>query len=177
MRNALRPLSGALLIVALSLGAASAKADGAYVTGSITAPDYRNGVNGVGSGSGRAGVSLGAGYDFNSNFGLEGGYFSLGRGRDANGTVNAHGAYLDAIGRLELVPKVSLYGTVGAAQGHFSTTNGNDSSPALKLGGGLQYDLTPTIAVRLGYQQYRFSNAFDSQPRVGEAVLGLKVGF
>ena len=42
---------------------------------------------------------------------------------------------------------------------------------------GVQYDLTRTTALRLGYDRYRFADAFDAKPDVGETSFGVKVSF
>jgi OOP family OmpA-OmpF porin len=70
-----------------------------------------------------------------------------------------------------------VLGRAGVAEGRFTTTNGDDSSPALKLGAGLQYDITDRVAVRAEYEHYHFTDAFDAKPKVGEYSLGVKVGF
>lgn len=58
--------------------------------------------------------------------------------------------YGDGDGSNAFAPKWSLLGSLGIAEGHLTTTAGNDASPALKFGVGVQYDLTKTTALRLG---------------------------
>jgi OOP family OmpA-OmpF porin len=165
----------AVAVLAASLGAAHA--EGLYIGGGLGTPDYKSSINGVtGSGSG-VGGNLYGGYELSPNFAIEGGLFDLGHIDDATGNVNLRGVYVDALGRYEFAPKWSLLGSVGLAHGRFSTTGGNDSSPALKLGAASQYDLTKQVALRAEYDHYRFSDAFDSKPTVGEFTFGVKVGF
>lgn len=166
-------LAAALLVA----GIGAARAEGLYVGGGLGAPDYKSSINGIsGDGSGVGGKLYG-GYELTPNFAVEGGLFDLGHIDDASGKVNLRGGYVDAVGRYEFAPKWSVIGSVGVADGRFSTTQGDDSSPALKLGAGLQYDLTRTVALRAGYDHYRFSDAFDGKPKVGEYAFGVKVGF
>lgn len=170
-----------LVALALLAGAvAGAHAEGLYVGGALSAPNYTDSINGVGGGSGGSGpgLKLYGGYQLTPNFALEGSYFNLGRSHDNNGgEAKAQGLSLDGVGSYEFAPKWSVLGSVGLAEARLETSAGNGSSPALKLGVGLQYDLTKTTSLRLGYDQYRFTNAFDGKPNVGQTVFGVKVGF
>jgi OmpA-OmpF porin, OOP family len=162
-------------VLAACLGAAHA--EGLYVGGSLGTPDYKSSVNGIsGNGSGVGGKVYG-GYDLTPNFAIEAGLFDPGHIDDAAGKVKLYGAYVDGVGHYGFAPQWSVLGSVGVAQGRFTTTRGDDSSPALKLGAGLQYDLSSHVALRAEYEHYRFSNAFDAKPDVGEFSLGVKVGF
>jgi len=171
-------LNKSVLATAIVLGGiGAAHAEGLYVGGSLGSPDYKSSVNGVtGDGSGVGGKVFG-GYQITPNFAVEGGAFDLGHIDDETGKVNLRGAYADAVGSYEFAPKWSVLGRAGVAEGRFTTTNGDDTSPALKLGAGLQYDITNTVAVRAEYEHYHFSDAFDAKPKVGEYSLGVKVGF
>lgn len=169
-----------LLTVALVAGASvGAQAEGLYVGGALGAPNYSNSVNGVGGGGGGSGpgLKLYGGYQLTPNFAVEGGYFNLGRSPDVNGTAKAQGLYVDGVASVEIAPKWSLFGSAGVAEGRLRTTAGNDSSPALKLGLGVQYDLTKTTSLRVSYDRYHFTNAFDAKPNIGQTLLGVKVGF
>jgi OOP family OmpA-OmpF porin len=162
---------------ALAASAGAAHAEGLYVGGALGTPHYQDSINGVsGSGSGLGGKIYG-GYGLSPNFAIEGGLFDLGHIDDGTGRVDLRGAYVDALGRYELAPKWSVLGSVGLADGRFSTPAGNDWSPALKLGAGLQYELSKQVALRAEYEQYRFTNAFDAKPKVGEFTVGVNVGF
>ena len=145
--------------------------------GSLGTPDYKSSVNGIGGNGSGVGGKLYGGYQLTPNFAVEGGFVDLGHIDDANGKVNVRGAYVDGVGSYEFAPKWCVLGSVGLAQARFTTTSGNDSSPALKLGAGLQYDLTKTVALRAEYERYHFSDAFDAKPKIGEFTFGLKVGF
>jgi len=171
-------LNKPVLAVAIVLGAVgAAHAEGLYVGGNLGLPDYKSSVNGVsGDGSGVGGKVFG-GYQITPNVAVEGGVFDLGHIDDESGKVNLRGAYADAVGSYEFAPKWSVLGRAGLAEGRFTTSSGDDNSPALKLGAGLQYDITNTVAVRAEYEHYHFSDAFDAKPKVGEYSLGVKLGF
>ncbi len=168
-----RALAAAVLLAAFG----AARAEGLYVGGSLGSPDYRSSVNGVsGNGSGVGGKAF-AGYQITPNVAVEGGLFDLGHIDDSSGKVNLRGAYADAVGSYEFAPKWSVLGRAGLAEGRFTTTGGNDNSPALKLGAGLQYDLSRQVALRAEYEHYHFTDAFDSKANVGEYSFGVKFGF
>lgn len=170
-------LKTGLVAAVLTTGLAAAHAEGLYVGGALGSPNYRTSVNGVeGDGSGVSGKVFG-GYGLTPHFAVEAGYANLGHIDDATGKVDLRGVYVDGVGHVEVAPKWSLFGSVGVAEGRFETSNGHDSSPALKLGAGVQYDLTEHVALRAGYDHYAFTDAFDAKPRVGEYALGVKVGF
>jgi len=158
-------------------GIGAAQAEGLYVGGNLGTPDYHSTINGVGGDGSGAGLKLYGGYQLTPNFAVEGGYFDLGHIDDGSGRVKARGVYADAVGSFEIAPKWSLLGSAGLAEGRFTTTAGNDSSPALKLGAGVQYDLSKQFALRAQYDRYRFINAFDEKPNIGELSVGLKVNF
>ena len=168
----------AFIAVALVAGGiASAHAAGPYVGGNLGSPDYKSSINGIsGNGSG-AGLKLYGGYQLVPNFAIEGGFFDLGHIDDANGRVKTRGVYVDGVGSYEFAPKWSVLGSAGLAEGHFTTTLGDDNSPALKLGAGVQYDLTRQVALRAQYDHYHFTDAFDAKPNIGEFSFGVKVGF
>jgi OmpA-OmpF porin, OOP family len=166
-----------LAVFLMAAGIGAARAEGAYVGASLGTPDYKSSINGVtGDGSGVGGKAFG-GYQLTPNFALEGGFVDLGHIDDGSGRVKVRGAYLDGVGSYEFAPKWSVLGRAGLVQARFKSTNGNDSSPGLKLGAGLQYGLTSQVALRAEYEHYRFSDAFDAKPKVGEFTLGVRVGF
>lgn len=156
----------------------AAHAEGLYAGGSLAAPHYDGPINGIGSKGGEGiGLKLYGGWQFTPNLALEGGYFALGRSRNAGGSARAQGLYVDGVGSVMFAPRWSLLGSVGLAQARLRTPAGSDNSPGLKLGVGVQYDLTPHAAVRFGYEQYHFSRAFDAKANVGQTGLSVKVGF
>ena len=173
-----------LAIARLALGATllagaigAAQAEGIYVGGGVGVPDYHSSINGVEGGGSGTGVKLYGGYQFNPNFAVELGGYELGHIDNATGKANVRGAYLDAVGFYPLNERFSLLGSAGVAQGRWDTTNGDDTSSALKLGAGVQYQLTPAVGVRAQYERYMYTNAFDQKPGVGETTVGLNFKF
>jgi OOP family OmpA-OmpF porin len=164
----------AALVVA---GIGMAHAEGLYLGGNLGSPDYKRSINGVGGNGSGVGGKLFGGYQITPNFALEAGVFDLGHIEDAAGKVKLSGGFVDAVGSYGFAPRWSLLGRAGLAEGRFSGSTGKDSSPAFKLGAGLQYDLSKQVALRAEYEHYRFSDAFDAKPKVGEFSLGVKVGF
>ena len=165
----------AIATVLVAAGIDAAQAEGLYIGGNLGTPDHKSSVSGI-SGSGVGGKLFG-GYQLTPNFAVEGGFFDLGHIDDATGQVKLRGVYLDGVGSCMFALKWSVLGSAGLAEGRFNTTYGKDSSPAIKIGAGLQYDLTDRVALRLQYGHYHFSDAFDAKPNVGKVSLGLKLGF
>lgn len=64
----------------------------------------------------------------------------------------------------------------GLAEGRFTTTCVKDSSPALNLGAGLQYELAKQVPLRAEDEHCPFTDAFDAKPKVGEYSFGVNVG-
>ena len=168
----------ALAALLLTFGAGAARADGFYAGGSVGGTDWNSSVNGVhGDNGGVSGKAFG-GYEFSPNFALEAGGMGLGHMRnDAIGKVSGSGVFLDGVGRYEFAPQWSVLGRVGVTHARFSTPIGDDSGNGLKLGTGVQYDLTPKVALRGEYEYYHFSSAFDSKVNVGQFTAGIKVAF
>jgi OOP family OmpA-OmpF porin len=177
MNSRLRLNKSALAALLVFAGIGAAHAEGVYVGGSVGSPDFRSSVGGINGDSNGAAVTLFGGYQFTPHLAVEGGAFSLGHVADINGKAKLRGAYVDAVGRYEFAPKFAVLGSAGLAEGHFTTTQGDDNSPALKLGAGLEYTVAPQVALRAQYDHYHFTDAFDSKPNVGAMSVGVKVGF
>ena len=166
------------LVILAALAAGAAHADGLYVGGSLGKPDYSGSINGIGSGSGDGtGLKVYGGTALNKNFALEGGLFDLGKTSSSAGTAKGHGLYVDGVGSYEFAPQWSLLGRVGVVEGRFSSSLGNDASSGLKIGAGLQYELSRQVSLRLEYERFHFVNLFDGKPNLGQASFGVKVGF
>lgn len=174
---------------ALAFAASSAMADGWYAVGSIGQAKIKdidqagidaelidNGVTGLSSSADKTDTAykLQAGYQFNKNFALEGGYFNLGKatyaaaftGGVANASVKADGWSLSAVGILPLNEQFSLFGKLGAAYntvkanatgtggGSTITWSDKDSNVGAVYGIGASYNLTKQIALRAEYEVY-----------------------
>ena len=98
------------------------------------------------------------GYQINKNFAAEA--FLTGTGKfaagAASGKTDAYG--IDAIGILPLSDAFSLYGKLGVARTKTSLSNAAPSTGAKRTaatyGLGGQYNVTPAIGVRLGWDRY-----------------------
>jgi OOP family OmpA-OmpF porin len=169
-------------LIALGITAAcvsAAHAQDVYVGGALSAPNYNDQVNHYGDAeSGRGpGAKLYGGLQLNPHVAVEAGLMNLGRTQNTGGSATIYGGFVDALGTLPLAPQWSLLGRAGLAEGRLTSSTGDTTSAALKAGVGLQYDITPTVAVRVEYEHYHFVSAFGDKPEVGQASVGLKIGF
>lgn len=167
-----------LALVAGLLAAGAAQAEGLYLGGQAGVQDYHSRINGVGGNGSGTGFKLYGGYEFSPHFAVEAGLAGLGHIDDATGKVSARALYLDAVGRYPLGTSWSLVGTAGLAAARFdSSTAGDDDSPGLKLGAGVQYDISKQLAVRAQYDRYHFTGAYDGKANVGQTTLGVRYAF
>ncbi|GAA0742509.1 porin family protein [Ideonella azotifigens] len=172
---------GVALLGLAALGfAASSRAEGLYLGGSLAVPQWHGPVNGSDGDNQGVGVNLYGGYSFTPNWSLEAGYMNLGRLKgDVDGlstSAKAQGGYLDAVGTLPIGERFSLLGRLGYAGANLKTTAGDDHGNGLKLGAGVQYDLSKQVALRGEWNRYRF-DAFSDHQDVDQYSLGVKVGF
>ncbi len=175
----LQSLFAAACLMAGLTGAVGAHAEGLYAGGAIGAPDYSSPINGYGTGeSGRGpAFKLYGGYQINQNFALEGQVFNLGRSEHTDGQARVYGAGVDAVGTLPLSSSWALQGSLGLAHARLNTPSGDDTSPAVKAGLGVQYTLNEHAALRLDYDRYHFTDAFDAKPDVGASFLGVHLKY
>ncbi|SDO03554.1 OmpA-OmpF porin, OOP family [Rhodoferax sp. OV413] len=144
------------------------------------------------------GYKIFGGYQFNRNFALEGGYFDLGKfGFNATtvpagrlqGDIKLRGLNLDLVGTLPLTDKFSALARVGAnyarASDRFSGTGAvavNDPNPRkrdtnLKLGLGVQYAFSDSLAMRAEVERYRVNDAVGNKGDVDMVSVGLVYRF
>jgi OOP family OmpA-OmpF porin len=116
-----------------------------------------------------------AGYQFNRNFAIEGGYINFGKfsitkntnAGSVTGDIKVDGWVLDAVGILPLTNQFALFGKVGAiaattktsatASGNLlivGNSNEKDNSVNFTAGFGAQFDLTPNLGLRAEYEFY-----------------------
>jgi OOP family OmpA-OmpF porin len=140
------------------------------------------------------GYKLFAGYQFNRNFALEGGYSDLGNfGYRAatvptgtlSGNIKLRGLNLDAVGILPITPKFSIFGRFGLnyaeTRDSFSGTglvSVSDPSPSThdtnyKFGLGLQYAFSESLAMRAEVERYRINDAVGGKGDMDLASVGL----
>jgi OOP family OmpA-OmpF porin len=167
-------------LVAATSAAFGAQAQSLYIGGALTAPDYHESINGYGDGSGGTGPGLKVygGWQYHPNLGFEAGLFNLGRTNGGiGGDARVWGAFVDAVGRYEFAPGWYGLASAGFAQARFKTPAGNDNGPGLKLGLGVQYNLSNTTSVRVGYEQYKFNDVYSVKPTVGQTSVGVNMAF
>lgn len=166
----------ALALTAAAVGA-HAQTSGLYAGAGIGGSDWQHSVDGVdGNSHGVAGKVYG-GYTLTPNFAIEAGATRLGDVRNSTGKVGADGVFVDGVGTYPLADKWSLLGRVGLAHARFKGPDGDDSGNGWKVGAGVQYDLTPTVALRAEYEQYRLASVYDSHANIGQFTVGARMNF
>lgn len=144
------------------------------------------------------GYKIYGGYQFNRNFALEGGYFDLGKfGFNAttvpagtlSGSIKLRGLNLDLVGSLPITQRLSAFGRLGVnyaeARDSFTGTgavNVLDPNPSkrdtnLKVGLGLQYALTQSLAMRAELERYRINDAVGNKGDIDLVSVGLVYRF
>jgi opacity protein-like surface antigen len=63
------------------------------------------------------------------------------------------------------------------ARARFSTDRGGAWSNGLGLGAGIEYELTPDVALRAEYQVHHYADVFGSKPDIGQVTAGVKLAF
>lgn len=138
------------------------------------------------------------GYQFGPHFGVEAGYFDLGRfdftattvpAGTLDGRIKLRGLNLDLVGTLPLSERWSVIGRIGAqaaqARDHFSGSgavavlNANPSKREVnpKLGIGLQYAVSPSMLVRGEAERYRINDAVGNHGGVNVVSMSLVFPF
>lgn len=163
-------------LVAGSLSALASPENGIYAGANLGTQQYPDTVNGIsGNGSAISG-KLYAGYQVNPNFAIETGIGELGSISNNSGQIDGHSQFLDAVSLLPLDNTWTLLGRLGVAHVRADTSPGNNGGNGFKVGLGLQYALTPNMAIRGEWARYQ-PNAFGDNPDTGQYTVGLSVGF
>ena len=152
------------VVAGAALFAASAQAEGWYVgadAGRSSTGTIYPGLNMTKSTDTVGGVFLG--YQFNRNWGVEGFYSGAGKFSAVGGATSVSGKTdvygLDLIGTLPLADAFSLYGRLGYANAKTSASSSpagysGSNRGAATYGLGGEYDVTPQVGVRLGWDRY-----------------------
>ncbi len=138
------------------------------------------------------------GYQFNRNIAVELGYFNLGKfgfmantapPGTLNGEIKLQGLNLDLVGTIPLSDRWSAIGRIGAqyarAQDSFSGTgavtvlnpNPRKNETNLKLGAGLQYEISRSMLVRAEAERYRVNDAVGNHAGVNVFSISLVFPF
>lgn len=144
------------------------------------------------------GYKIFGGYQLNKNFAVEGGYFDLGKfGYTAttqpagtlNGNIKLRGLNLDLVGILPLTDKFSAFGRAGLAYAQardsfsgggavrVSNPNPSKNDTNYKVGLGLQYAFTESLALRAEAERYRVNDAVGNKGHVDLVSVGLVYRF
>lgn len=160
---------------------------GAGVTATVTERDERDKA-----------YKIFGGYQFNRYFGLEAGYFDLGRSSfrattvpagTLDGNMRFRGYNLDAVGTLPIGDQFALIGRVGGAfartRGSFNGTGAatvanpapTDRQTNPKVGIGMQYAFTPGFMMRAEAERYGVSDGLGKRGRVNTYTVSLVMPF
>jgi OOP family OmpA-OmpF porin len=145
------------------------------------------------------GYKLFGGYQFNRSFGVELGYFDLGKfgftstTTAPNGTVEGQlkvrGINLDLVGAMPLTERFSVLGRIGvtnartrssfAGTGAVTVTDTGTSrrDTNLKVGAGLQYAFSPSFIVRGEVERYRINDTLGEHGHVNLMSVSLVFPF
>ncbi|RUO64088.1 OmpA-OmpF porin, OOP family [Pseudidiomarina planktonica] len=144
------------------------------------------------------GYKIFAGYQFNQNFAIEGGYFDLGEfdytaTTDPTGTqtgeLDFSGWNVDLVGMLPVTKRGSLLARIGvhksettvhyAGTGAVNVLNSNYRHTGLdyKVGVGYQYDLNDKVTLRLEAERYRMDDAVGNQSDIDLVSLNFMYRF
>jgi OOP family OmpA-OmpF porin len=164
-----------LLAVALAAAAAlPAHAEGFYAGGSLGTTDWQaDSIRGVPEDRSGAAGKLYGGWQFHPNFSLEAGAVTLGRfGPDAR----ANGAFVDGVGKWTFADRWLALGRLGVSSMRMKALGETDRGTNLKVGLGVQYDLSQTTAVRGEWERYRL-DTFGGKDDADMYSIGVQVAF
>jgi OOP family OmpA-OmpF porin len=133
------------------------------------------------------------GYQFNRNLGLEFGYFNLGKfsystslpGGTMNGRYEIEGVNLDLVGTMPMSQKWSALARVGVQYANtrdafsgpglpaYASVDNSQRANNVKVGLGLQYELTPSIFIRGEAERFRVKDGVGSNGDVNYYSMSL----
>lgn len=139
-----------------------------------------------------------AGYQLNRNFAVEGGYFKLDRfgyyaelvpTANMSGKAVMKGVNIDLVGSLPFGERFSVFGRAGAIYAEsrdkfwgngpviIDPSRASKRDTSYKYGGGLQYDFSEKLALRLEAERYHIDDAIGSKGDIDLWSLGLVYRF
>lgn len=183
----LRPFSVLpVLLLGCSLAAplhaqTRALTDGLYLGLSLGESHLKAGAStlGLGDASDNA-AKLYGGLQLTPHFAIELGRARLGRFGSSQGAADlrAHANFIDGVGMLPLGRGFSVLGRLGLADASVSQDgSGSDRRTGIKLGTGLQYQLSPQMALRGEWERYRLDTLGGSRSNADQYTLGLLLRF
>jgi OmpA-OmpF porin, OOP family len=185
-------MSASYPYVGVSVGRAKANVDEPNIAAAVTGPGVTHSI--TSSDERRTGYKVFGGYQMNRYFGVEAGYFNLGKSTfqsttvpagTLNGQLRAEGFNLDLVGTAPLSENFSLIGRIGAqnakTRGTFAGTGAAlvaNPTPSrretnYKAGVGMQYALTSSMLVRAEVERYRINDAVGEKAGVNLFSLSL----
>lgn len=102
------------------------------------------------------------GHDFNPNFAVEAEYLNLGEIKSGSNSVKSTGFSVSGVGSFPINEQFSLFGKLGYAVitgkpgGSFTGSDANNRAVTYGLGG--QFNATPAVGIRLGWDKYKFND-------------------
>lgn len=178
--------------VGANVGQSRAKIDNERITSGLSGSGF--GTTSITNDDRDTGYKIYGGYQINKNFAVEGGYFDLGKfGYTAttvpagtlSGNIKLKGLNLDLVGTLPITEKFSAFGRVGvnyaqardsfAGTGAVVVVNPNPSKrdTNYKVGLGLQYAFTESLAMRAEVERYRINDAIGNKGDIDLVSVGL----
>jgi OOP family OmpA-OmpF porin len=179
-----------------NIGRTRAKIDDAGITNGLLGQGFASTT--IENHKRNTGFKVFAGYEFNRYFSLEGGYFNLGHfGYTAttvpdgtlNGDIRIQGLNIDPVLSLPITRKFSAFARAGLTYaqskdafngtGFVSVTSPSPRKEAFnyKFGGGLQYDFTRKVGMRLEAERYRIDDAVGNRGDIDMLSLGVVARF
>lgn len=190
--HAQQDMSASYPYVGVSVGRAKANVDEPNIAAAVTGPGVTHTI--TSSDERRTGYKVFGGYQMNRYFGVEAGYFNLGKSTftsttvpagTLNGQLRAEGFNLDLVGTAPLSDNFALIGRIGAqnakTRGTFAGTGAAlvaNPTPSrretnYKAGVGMQYAVTPSFLVRAEVERYRINDAVGEKAGVNLFAVSL----
>lgn len=143
-----------IAIVALLSAFAAAPAVAADMYVGVKAGSVSNKVNSINESTSSFGIS--GGYTINPNFAVEVGYTDL--GSMASGIVTITALEFSAVGSYPINEQFSVFGKLGMANTAEKALGLTGNRTAATYGLGGQFNVSPTVGVRLGWEHYGFGD-------------------
>ena len=190
--HAQQDMSESYPYVGVSAGRAKANVDKPSIAAAVTGPGLTHTI--TGSDERRTGYKVFGGYQMNRYFGVEAGYFNLGKSTftsttvpagTLNGQLRVEGFNLDLVGTAPLSDDFALIGRIGVqnarTRGTFVGTGAalvTNPTPSrretnYKAGVGMQYAVTPSFLVRAEVERYRINDAVGEKAGVNLFAVSL----
>jgi OOP family OmpA-OmpF porin len=106
------------------------------------------------------------GHTFSPNFAIEGEYLVLGEVKGGNGSAKSTGFSVSGVGSFPINEQFSLFGKLGYAMitskfgGSFTGPDAKSNAVTYGLGG--QFNVSPGVGVRLGWDKYKLDDSSQS---------------